>query len=249
MAAIVRRKLTGRSIYTTDRGHIHHCLLRSGLSNYSAIFVIGFLCLLTVCGTLTSIALQSDVLAVASGLVVMGLLVVTRLFGYAEFTLIQQRLREVAARLRHREVPEGMEPAADSVHQIEVRLQGSARWTDLWQELTKAAQELQLKSICLDVNAPLLHEGYHARWGRLNGDNGLLEPWRVEIPLALHGQSVGRLAIEGDRVDGATLAEQIAAASQLADKVEEAFVSLNGNAADGVRAPKPQLDLVSEVAS
>jgi UDP-GlcNAc:undecaprenyl-phosphate GlcNAc-1-phosphate transferase len=249
MAAIVRRKLTGRSIYTTDRGHIHHCLLRSGLSHYSAIFVIGFLCLLTVCGTLTSIALQSDVLAVASGLVVMGLLVVTRLFGYAEFTLIQQRLREVAARLRHREPREGTEQPS-SIHQIEVRLQGSARWTDLWQELTKAAQELQLKSICLDVNAPLLHEGYHARWGRLNGDNALLEPWRVEIPLALHGQSVGRLAIEGDRIDGLSLAEQIAAASQLADKVEEAFVSLNGKVADAVPAPNPpQLDLVSEAAS
>ena len=27
-AAILRRKLTGRSIYSTDRGHIHHCLLR-----------------------------------------------------------------------------------------------------------------------------------------------------------------------------------------------------------------------------
>ena len=31
-AAILRRKLTGRSIYTTDRGHLHHCLLRRGLS-------------------------------------------------------------------------------------------------------------------------------------------------------------------------------------------------------------------------
>src|SRR5262245_26371483 len=26
-AAIVRRKLTGRSVYTTDRCHLHHCLL------------------------------------------------------------------------------------------------------------------------------------------------------------------------------------------------------------------------------
>ena len=32
LAAIVRRKLTGRSIYATDRAHIHHILLRRGLS-------------------------------------------------------------------------------------------------------------------------------------------------------------------------------------------------------------------------
>src|SRR5262249_20696536 len=30
-AAIVRRKLTGRSIYSTDRAHLHHCLLRRAL--------------------------------------------------------------------------------------------------------------------------------------------------------------------------------------------------------------------------
>src|SRR2546428_6188308 len=32
-AAIVRRKLTGRSVYTTDRAHLHHCLSRRGLSD------------------------------------------------------------------------------------------------------------------------------------------------------------------------------------------------------------------------
>jgi len=31
-AALIRRKLTGRSIYATDRGHLHHCMLRRGLS-------------------------------------------------------------------------------------------------------------------------------------------------------------------------------------------------------------------------
>src|SRR5437868_2212657 len=33
-AAILRRKLTGRSIYSTDRGHLHHCLLSRGLSRW-----------------------------------------------------------------------------------------------------------------------------------------------------------------------------------------------------------------------
>jgi UDP-GlcNAc:undecaprenyl-phosphate GlcNAc-1-phosphate transferase len=242
-AAIIRRKLTGRSIYTTDRGHIHHCLLRSGLSNQSAIGVIGVLCLLTVGGTLTSIAFQSDALAVASGLLVIFLLVVTRLFGYAEFTLIQQRLREVAAHLRHNPARNGTDDASAVHHQIEVRLQGSVEWTEVWQDLTKAAEKLGLKGLCLDVNAPLLHEGYHARWQRLDGDGGALEPWRVEIPLALDGQSVGRLAIEGDRSPELALSEQIAAASALAEKVESAFLGLNSHGSKmrlgRVPAPEP----------
>jgi UDP-GlcNAc:undecaprenyl-phosphate GlcNAc-1-phosphate transferase len=33
VAACARRWLTGRGVYQTDRGHFHHCLLRSGLSN------------------------------------------------------------------------------------------------------------------------------------------------------------------------------------------------------------------------
>ena len=36
-AAIIRRALTGRSIYTTDRGHLHHCLLRQGFSISAAL--------------------------------------------------------------------------------------------------------------------------------------------------------------------------------------------------------------------
>src|SRR5262249_40778972 len=52
LAAILRRKLTGRSIYTTDRGHIHHCLQRRGLSTRGALFCLSLFCLVTVFGAL-----------------------------------------------------------------------------------------------------------------------------------------------------------------------------------------------------
>src|SRR5204863_5259620 len=32
LAAIVRRKMTGRSVYATDRGHLHDCMLQRGLT-------------------------------------------------------------------------------------------------------------------------------------------------------------------------------------------------------------------------
>ncbi len=46
-AAILRRKLTGRSIYTTDRGHLHHCLLRRGLSTWRVLLLVLGFCVLT----------------------------------------------------------------------------------------------------------------------------------------------------------------------------------------------------------
>ena len=42
-AAIIRRKLTGRSIYTTDRGHLHHCLLRRGFSTWRVLLLVSSL--------------------------------------------------------------------------------------------------------------------------------------------------------------------------------------------------------------
>ena len=48
-AAILRRKLTGRSIYTTDRGHLHHCLQRRGLSNRWVLLWVSLFCFVTVC--------------------------------------------------------------------------------------------------------------------------------------------------------------------------------------------------------
>ena len=50
-AALVRRKLTGRSLYATDRGHIHHRLLTQNFSNHQALLVIASLCMVTCAGS------------------------------------------------------------------------------------------------------------------------------------------------------------------------------------------------------
>ena len=91
-AAVIRRKLTGRSIYTTDRGHLHHCLLRHGFSNRSVLLCISVFCVVTAGGALASLALEQEMVAVVVTLLVIGLLIVTRLFGYAEFMLVSNKL-------------------------------------------------------------------------------------------------------------------------------------------------------------
>src|SRR5262249_56340876 len=78
---------------------------------------------------------------------------------------------------------------------LDVRLQGSADWRPLWVNLTSAASRLNLEQLCLDVNAPALHEGYHARWQRSDDELELPRLWRAEIPLPAPGPARGPRAV------------------------------------------------------
>jgi UDP-GlcNAc:undecaprenyl-phosphate GlcNAc-1-phosphate transferase len=231
LAAVVRRKLTGRSIYSTDRGHIHHCLRRSGLSDRRVLLFVSFLCLLTVSGALASLFFNNELLALIAAMLVISILVIGRLFGYAEFLLFKQRLVGLWTKLA-RGSADG--PAC----QMEVRLQGSADWTELWSNLTRGAAELGLKNLFLDVNLPAIHEGYHARWDRFD-DTAAADAstiWKAEIPLVVRGQRVGRLEIAGDR-NHVPVCGAIAAASQLVDQVEFMVAQLTAPQAEPCPSP------------
>ena len=64
--AIVRRRLTGRSIYATDRGHLHHCLQRRGHTGGRLLLVVGTLCAITGMGAIASAFFENDIYAIAS---------------------------------------------------------------------------------------------------------------------------------------------------------------------------------------
>lgn len=211
-AAIIRRKFTGRSLYTTDRGHLHHVLLRHGYSVSTVLLIVlglGFLCATGACASaLTGL----DYFAALSLLAVMSILVGGRLFGHAEFKLLLNRCLSVGASFfQGRQRPQ----------QIEVHLQGSADWQQLWQGLTREALKLNLQSIRLDVNAPALHEGYHARWDRPHQQQEYQDQWYTVVPLTADGQPVGRLEIRGLR-DDVPVCDKILAVARLVEDFEEA---------------------------
>lgn len=211
-AAIIRRKLTGRSIYTTDRGHLHHCLLGHGMSRPKVLLLVSSLCLLTVIGVLASTAYQSEILALLSAAAVVAILIATKLFGHAEFMLL---LKSFGAFLKSL-VGRGRRGA----HQVEVRLQGSVDWRDYWGRLTACAERLNLSGLRLDVNAPALQEGYHARWygsGRVNGEEP--EVWSADVLLSVGGRSVGRITLTGAR-DGEAVWRKVAAVAEIGEQIE-----------------------------
>ena len=210
-AAILRRKLTGRSVHCTDHGHLHHCLKRGGLGNYSVLLLVGGLGLLTTLGALGSVAFSNEWLALVSAVCVVGVLIVTRLFGWAELTLVLQRIRALGRSLTR--------GPAQRPREIQVRLLGCLDWKELWEALLAHCQELDLKEVRLDVNAPALNEGYHARWDVHHDSGEAAGLWRAEFPLVVHDRVIGSLEVAGGR-DGSPISDKLNALSQLINEFE-----------------------------
>ena len=233
-AAILRRRLTGRSVYCTDHGHVHHCLQRRGLDRRSVLLLVSALGLLTTAGALGSVAFNNEWLALVSAAAVVGMLLSTRLFGYAELALVGQRLVGLARSLLRG--PTGGRP-----REVEMRLLGSLDWKELWQALVAHGQELDLKQVRLDVNAPALNEGYHARWEMGPEESEAAGLWRAEFPLSVHGRVIGSLEVAGGR-DGRPIIDKMAALAQLIDEFEATVRRMTGDAAavaEGAAASAP----------
>jgi UDP-GlcNAc:undecaprenyl-phosphate GlcNAc-1-phosphate transferase len=208
-AAILRRKLTGRSLAMSDRAHLHHILLKSGLSIPQALLVVGAFATLAAVGAVMSVVWTQDWIAVATAISVVAGLLFTGLFGRAETSLLKSRVGAIlnSAMTRSENV------------ETEVRLQGTIRWEHVWEELTKQAAVLKLTGIQLDMNAPIWHEGYHRRWLARGTKPDPIKSWRVELPLLGHGQVLGRLLVFGDRGQEC-IGEKLLALSELTKQVE-----------------------------
>jgi UDP-GlcNAc:undecaprenyl-phosphate GlcNAc-1-phosphate transferase len=192
-AAVIRRKLTGRGLATADRGHLHHVLMRNGLTARRVLVVVGVLGLVAAGGALASTALHNDLFALIAAGGVVAALIAGKLFGNAELRLIHKR---IAAAMRHVWPGRG----GNRPWELAIRLQGSADWDHVWEDLTGVADRLNLQTIGLDVNAPAMHENYHARWDRPGGRSEAFL-WRLEIPLLMNGLPIGRLAVSAERDD------------------------------------------------
>jgi UDP-GlcNAc:undecaprenyl-phosphate GlcNAc-1-phosphate transferase len=223
-AAIFRRKLTGRSIYTTDRGHLHHCLLRQGFSKGMVLLFVSFFCLWAAGGAYLSITLDSEWLALFAALTVALALISMRWFGYGEMLLVGDRLRGLAASVLRSRGSIGPQNSA-------IRLQGSGAWADQWAFLAQAAEEMTLKAMRLDINAPALHESYHGRWvnpGDEDTEAGDTS-WNVAIPLLWQGQTVGRLEVSGGR-DDQPVWQKIATLTKMVDELEQILCKIADDA-------------------
>ncbi|RMF43774.1 MAG: undecaprenyl/decaprenyl-phosphate alpha-N-acetylglucosaminyl 1-phosphate transferase [Planctomycetota bacterium] len=212
--AIVRRTLTGRSIYTTDRAHLHHTLRNRGLNDIGLLMVVAGLSLLTAGAALAGAILEMDWLGPASvGLVFAGL-VASKAFGYAEMVLIAKRGTHFALSLVGPASKSKTEHYSRAVH-----MQGTRNWETVWLTLIEFAEREDLKSLQLDLNVPWLEEGFHAVWKNVNsGEHAERdERWSTALPIRADGRVVGRLNVAG----AATSQQSLSALSRLVELIED----------------------------
>jgi UDP-GlcNAc:undecaprenyl-phosphate GlcNAc-1-phosphate transferase len=243
MAAIFRRKLTGRSIFTTDREHIHHCLLRHGFSKIKVLMLVSLFCMLSVVGAYLGISLNNEWLALLAAVTVVFILIGMRWFGHGETMLVADRLKNLARSV--------LKLPGSGSNDSAILLQGKGAWTDPWTRLIQSAEELGLKSMRLDVNAPALHESYNARWvDPCEEDLEVGETcWTAALPLVWQDQTVGRLEVSGRR-DGQPIWKKIAELTKLVDELEFVLFKIADDAGLNVRpaeravpVPVPSFDV------
>ncbi len=188
--AILRRKLTGQSIYATDRGHLHHVLQRHGLGSIGTVLSIAGLCMICGAGALASVTLKSELTAMITCGGVVALLIATRSFGHAEFRLFLLRLKSFLdsfQRLANR--PTVPQPQSSRFH-------GNRELEQAWDSLVAFAERFDLCALNFNVNAPMLGEVFHARWERREPDLGRRH-WESELPIVWNSHEVGRLRVTG----------------------------------------------------
>ncbi len=157
-AAILRRWLTGRSIYIADRAHVHH-LLQAKYGSARMLLIVATLCTTTTTLAVFSTLYQQPWLSALGVVIVLALLVVTRSFGHAECRLLVTRASQFALSFTSF-------PSKYSANTLDRRvlLQGSGQWETVWEPLVEFAKSHDLDKIKIDLNLAWLHEGYHATW-------------------------------------------------------------------------------------
>ncbi len=193
-AAIIRRRFTGRSIYHEDRGHMHHVMAKRGLGPVASLVWVALLCATTAVGGVLAIVYHQSEYAITAIALVLVVMVTGRIFGRAESELLYRKFSSIAKSLlsvSNRKDQRFVETA--------VQIQGQRAWNDSWLRLVDFAGEHDLNQITLDVNAPWMHEAYHADWKKSGVRTSPSQQWQVELPLIVANRILGRVTVKADR--------------------------------------------------
>jgi UDP-GlcNAc:undecaprenyl-phosphate/decaprenyl-phosphate GlcNAc-1-phosphate transferase len=208
--AILRRILTGRSIYATDRAHLHHRLL-TRFSHSMMLVIVAALTLISSASAYLSVLLNQQWIAVVGLGIVVGLLVLTRSFGHAELWMLVRRGVSFGESLLVRG------PQCDQqVLQKTVQLQGSRRWDSIWRSIVEFAEDRQLSMVKLDVSIAWMQEGYHGSWQRARLPEKS-EQFSLKLPIIVGDRLAGRLEIIGN----AKVSPMVETLDQLNDRFVE----------------------------
>ncbi len=196
--AIVRRKLTGRSIYATDRNHLHHCLLRDSKNGVRVLLYVAGLCLITSASAILGAWMGSDTMAVLGGLIAVSLLVFTGSFGFVESKLIIRRIKRLVLSFAQ------ISPAVKPKFSEQFVLHGKYDWEPFYARLETMAIDLELHRLELLISIPSANEEWHGETQFKKQDNET-QPHILTLPLLVSGIQVGSIRIEASALENPSL--------------------------------------------
>ncbi|MFC1654279.1 glycosyltransferase family 4 protein [Myxococcota bacterium] len=139
LMSIIRRFLKKRSIFSADSGHLHHRLLRAGLTQRRAVLVIYGLCLVFAGVAIAMTAAKDIEAAVAMGVLAFVVIGIVRFFGFFSVTGALRsslRKRQLSEKLK-RQIPAFSAAAMDENILLD----------DLWKLLVDLCKGCGIKEI------------------------------------------------------------------------------------------------------
>ncbi len=191
-AALVRRMTTGQSVFTPDRGHLHHALLLRGWSVGKTVAFISGLTAITCGGALLSYYTNNEAYALAVTGGVFIALASAKVFGHAEVSLLVSHSRATLSTLLHF----ASRGKTEVLTEKSIQLQGDRKWETIWLALREAVPVYNLADIKMTINIPHLHEAYYASWKQSKNSSG--DAWKIALPLLLEGRQIGKLSLTGN---------------------------------------------------
>jgi UDP-GlcNAc:undecaprenyl-phosphate/decaprenyl-phosphate GlcNAc-1-phosphate transferase len=224
VTAIGRRSITGRSVFTPDRGHIHHCL-RSRLGSTVAALgaAVGLATLGAGGAALVKVNGLGDLASCLAIVISVGLLVGTNTFGRSELRLLRFRIRTaLTPLLTGGAVRQGAIKQACHLH-------GIRDWAGVWDALIHKVEDGGVWRIELAIDMAAAGEVYHGLW-ILPVASGNDQCWSVVHNLYAGGVPAGVLQVAGS--SDASQSHHLA-------KVEELVRMLEGQLGSDVPPSSP----------
>ena len=193
VAAVARRKLTGRSIYDCDRGHIHHRLLENGLSAHQVTLVIAGITAVTSLAAVLSIWLNMPVIGILVAAFVVVVLTATKVFGHVELKLASRRLVQAGKNSFH--------PLRSKHTTVDtMQLQGNTQWEQIWDSVLAVTEEFDLGSVRMNVHIARTHQDFYATWKAVEFQ-AASSNWEIDRPFVFEGVTYGRIVASGIQDD------------------------------------------------
>ena len=191
VTAIGRRWITGRSVFTPDRGHIHHCLKSRLGSTVAALgAAVGLATLGAGGAALVKVDGLGDLASCLAIVISVGLLVGTNTFGRSESRLLLFQIRTALTPfLTGKAVRQGGIKRACHLH-------GIRDWAGVWDALIREVENGGVWRVELAIDMAAAGEVYHGLW-ILPAASGDDQSWSVVHTLYAGGVPAGVLHVAG----------------------------------------------------